>query len=85
MLDSDVENSIPVPECVVNPINYELIQPMQIDPYALADKILLLSKSPDKLSQYSNKLHKNIINCFSIEHYRQNLNNVYLDMVNCAS
>jgi glycosyltransferase involved in cell wall biosynthesis len=82
VLASDVANSIPVPEYVVNPIDHELIQPMQIDPSELADKILLLSKNPNKLSQYANKLHKNIINCFSIEHYRKNLNNVYLDMVN---
>jgi len=82
VLASDVANSIPVPEYVVNPIDHELIQPMQIDSSELADKILLLSKNPNKLSQYANKLHKNIINCFSIEHYRKNLNNVYLDMVN---
>ena len=82
VLASDVANSIPVPEYVVNPIDHELIQPMQIDPSELADKILLLSKNPNKLSQYANKLHENIINCFSMESYRKNLNNVYLDMVN---
>jgi len=79
---SDVKNSIPLPEYVVNPIDHELIHPMQIDSSELADKILLLSMNPSKLSQYVNKLHKNIINCFSMERYRKNLNNIYLDMAN---
>ena len=79
---SDVINSMPIPEYVVNPIDHELIHPMQLDSSELADKILLLSMNPNKLSQYANKLHENIINCFSMESYRKNLNNVYLDMVN---
>ena len=81
--DLGVENSIPMPEYVVNPIDHELTQPMQIDPSELADRILFLSKNPCKLSQYANKLHKNIINNFSIEHYRKHLNNIYLGILNC--
>ena len=81
--DLGVENSIPMPEYVVNPIDHELTQPMQIDPSELADRILFLSKNPCKLSQYANKLHKNIINNFSIENYRKHLNNIYLGILNC--
>jgi glycosyltransferase involved in cell wall biosynthesis len=81
VLVSDAVNSIPIPEYVVDPINQELIQPMQIDSSELADRILLLSKNPSKLSQYADKLHKNIVNCFSIERYRKDLNNIYLDLI----
>jgi glycosyltransferase involved in cell wall biosynthesis len=81
VIDLEVPNSLPLPEYVVDPINQELICPMQINPSDLAEKILMLSKNPKKLSKYSNKLHQDIIKSFSIEDYRKKLNTIYLDLV----
>jgi glycosyltransferase involved in cell wall biosynthesis len=81
VIDLRVPNSLPLPEYVVDPINQELICPMQINPSDLAEKILMLSKNPKKLSKYSNKLHQDIIKSFSIEDYRKKLNTIYLDLV----
>ena len=77
VLHSSVNNSLPLPEYVVDPVNFKLIKPMQIDSFELADKILLLSNSPKILSKYANALHRNVINNFSIEHYAVKLNNIY--------
>lgn len=79
--DLQVQNSLPLPEFVVDPISQELICPMQINPSDLAEKILMLSKNPKKLSKYSNRLYKDIIKSFSIEDYRKKLNTIYLDLI----
>ena len=78
---SSEKKSLPLPEYVIDPTNYKLIKPMQIDSFELANKILLLSNSPKILSKYANTLHKNIINNFSIEHYAVKLNNIYLELI----
>lgn len=79
--DIDAINSLPKPEYVVDPNTQELINPMQINPEDLAEKILFLSKHSDKLYEYSEKLYKDVINHFSIDDYRKKLNKIYLELI----
>jgi len=74
-------NYLPLPEYVVNPDNYELISPMQVDSIELADKILELSSSPKKLLKYADESYRNIVANFSIESYTEKLNNIYLELI----
>ncbi|SVE17007.1 uncharacterized protein METZ01_LOCUS469861 [marine metagenome] len=72
---------MPLPEYVVDPINNELIKPMQIDSSELADKILLLSNSPKTLSKYSDKLYNNVLDNFGIKRYTRKLHNIYSELI----
>jgi glycosyltransferase involved in cell wall biosynthesis len=74
------EGVVPLPEVVVNPEMQSLETPKQINPTLLAKKILELSESPEVLFQYSNKLHKKVINYFNITRYRTELYKVYHDI-----
>ena len=73
--------AIPVPEYVVDSTTQQLILPMQIDPFELAERIIALSQDPERLSQYAEKLHKKVTNYFSISRYAKELRIIYLDLV----
>jgi glycosyltransferase involved in cell wall biosynthesis len=72
---------LPLPEFVVDPDSHNLIEPMQINPYELAERIKLLRSNPKKLVEYTENLHNNVISKFSIDKYNARLNNIYLDVI----
>ncbi len=74
------ENSIPLPEFVVNPDTKNLDIPKQINSSLLAKKILELSKNPKKLTVYADKLHDKVMSYFNIERYRSELHKIYREI-----
>ncbi len=76
----NVNNSVPLPEYVVNPTMKKLSHPKQIDPKILANKIFELSKSPDLLQKYGERLYNNVICNFSMECYANKLHKIYYEV-----
>jgi len=74
------EDSIPLPEFVVDPVSLKLREPKQINAFLLAQKIIDLSKHPALLSTYANKLNEKVIKHFSIDRYKSELYDIYREI-----
>jgi glycosyltransferase involved in cell wall biosynthesis len=72
-----LDDAVPLPEFVVNPINHKLQEPKQINSFLLAGKILELSKRPKRLARYAENLHEKVSKYFSISRYRSELHGIY--------
>lgn len=74
------KNAAPIPEFIIDPLTQELREPRQLNPITLANRISELSKKPDLLKGYSNKLNHKVLNFFNVERYTQELHKVYQEM-----
>ena len=70
-------DSAPLPEYVINPDSQELQKPTQLNSTKLANKILELSLSPEKLDLYVKNLHSNVIENFNLDVYSSKLKELY--------
>jgi glycosyltransferase involved in cell wall biosynthesis len=75
-----ISNATSLPELIVDPFTQELIEPKQINPYSLANKIIELSRKPELLESYSNKLHQKVVKFFNIDRYTLELHKIYREM-----
>jgi glycosyltransferase involved in cell wall biosynthesis len=75
-----IKNATPLPEWIVDPISQDLIEPKQLNPITLANKIIELSKKSDLLEDYSNKLNHKVLNFFNIDRYTSELHKIYREM-----
>ena len=67
----------PLPDSVINPNNYQIIKPKELDPQILSNYILFLTKNKELRVKYGNQLYKNVKKKFSIKNYFNNLENFY--------
>ena len=71
------DNSLLMPEFVINPLSGELQLPMQINPKLLANKIIDLSMNQKLLSMYADNLKTKVISYFNIRRYSLELSGYY--------
>jgi glycosyltransferase involved in cell wall biosynthesis len=71
------KNQKSLPDFVINPSNYKLAKPRQIDPKNLSNSILLLSKNEKLRLKYGVRLYQHVKNRFSIESYFKGIEDLY--------
>ena len=67
----------PLPDFVINPSNYKLTKPKQLDPQILSNSILFLSKNEKLRLKYGLQLYQHVIKKFSIKSYFEGIEEIY--------
>lgn len=67
----------PLPDIVINPNNYKLNKPKELDPEILSNSILFLSKNKNLRLKYGLKLYQHVKNRFSIKSYFRGIEEIY--------
>ena len=70
----------PLPDLVINPDNYKMISPKELDPKILANNILFLSKNKGIRANYGNQLYKHVKIFFLIKRYFEKLEKIYINL-----
>jgi glycosyltransferase involved in cell wall biosynthesis len=73
--------AVPLPKFVISPVTKQLRVPKQINSLFLSEKILELSKKPDKLKKYANNLHDRVVNYFNMSRYHTELYKIYRKII----
>lgn len=71
------KNQKSLPDFVINPSNYKLNKPRQLDPKKLSNSILLLSKNEKLRLKYGVKLYQHVKERFSIKNYFKGIEDLY--------
>ena len=71
------KNQKSLPDFVINPSNYKLNKPRQLDPKKLSNSILLLSKNEKLRLKYGVKLYQHVKERFSIKSYFKGIEDLY--------
>lgn len=71
------QNQPPLPDTVVNPNNYKLTKPKQLDPKILSNSILFLSKNKTIRLKYGLQLYQHVKKRFSIKNYFKRIEGIY--------
>lgn len=71
------ESQAPLPDFVINPKNYELKKPKEINPKLLSKSILYLSSNKNLRHKYGKQLHKIVKAKFTIKNYFKKIENIY--------
>ncbi len=67
----------PLPDFVINPKNYNLKKPKEINPKLLSKSILYLSQNKNLRQKYGKQLHKSVKAKFTIKNYFETIENIY--------
>ena len=70
----------PIPDFVIDPDNYKMIAPKELDPKELSNKILFLSKNKKIRAKYENNLYQHVKINFLIKGYFDKIENIYLNL-----
>ena len=70
----------PLPDFVIDPDNFKIIRPRELDPKILSNYILFLSKNKKLRKKYGNQLYKDVIKKFSIKNYFLRLEEIYKNL-----
>ena len=66
-----------LPDFVINPSNYKLTKPRQLDSKKLSNSILLLSRNKKLRLKYGLKLYQHVKEKFSIKSYFKGIEELY--------
>jgi glycosyltransferase involved in cell wall biosynthesis len=70
-------NQPPLPDIVINPNNYKLTEPRQLDSKILSNSILFLSKNKRLRLRYGLQLYQHVKKRFSMENYFKEIEEIY--------
>ena len=73
----EYQNQPLLPDFVINPSNYKLIKPKQLDPKILSNSILFLSKNKRLRLKYGMQLYQHVKKRFSIQNYFEGIEELY--------
>ena len=71
---------VPLPDFVINPINYKIKKPKELNSKLLAESILLLSRNKNLRLKYGKRLHRSVKVKFSIKSYFETIERIYQTM-----
>ncbi len=69
-----------LPDFVINPNNYNVIKPKQLDPYIISKSILYLYKNEKLRAQYGIRLYQHVKKRFSIKSYFDKIEEIYTSL-----
>jgi glycosyltransferase involved in cell wall biosynthesis len=75
--DEKLENALPYPDFVVNPITHQLQKPKEIDPFKLKDIIIRLASDRETRKLYGENLYNSVKKKYNIEKYQKEIELVY--------
>ena len=73
----DYPDQPPLPDLVIDPVNFKTVKPRELDPKILSNSILYLSKQKKLRVKYGNQLYKNVKKKFTIEGYFKRIELIY--------
>ena len=73
----EYQNQPSLPDFVINPNNYKLTKPKQLDPEKLSKSILFLSKNKRLRLKYGMQLYQHVKKRFSIQNYFEGIEELY--------
>ena len=76
-VDETVEDALPYPDVVVNPITNELQKPLEIDPIKLRDSITKLALDYQTRKLYGENLYNSVKKNYNIENYQKEIEIIY--------
>ena len=76
-VDETLEDALPYPDVVVNPITYELQKPLEIDPIKLRDSITKLALDYQTRKLYGENLYNSVKKNYNIENYHKEIEIIY--------
>lgn len=70
----------PIPDFVINPENYKIQKPKELNPKLLAKSILFLSRNRNLRIKYGKRLYKSVKNKFTLKIYFETIEKIYQNL-----